>query len=41
MPNFTERVRLFETSKIPYVIEEGRKATEQHLAYLRNLLTNS
>lgn len=38
IPEFTERVRLFDTSKLPYVIEEGKKATEKHLPYLKELL---
>jgi NTE family protein len=38
IPQFTERVRLFDTDKIPYVIEEGMRATEEQLPYLRRLL---
>lgn len=38
IPQFTERVRLFDTDKIPYVIEEGVRATEEQLPYLRRLL---
>ena len=38
LPQFTERVGLFETRKIPYVIAEGERAAEEQLPYLRRLL---
>lgn len=38
IPRFTQRVRLFDTEKIPYIIEEGMRATEDQLPYLRRLL---
>lgn len=38
VPEFAERVRLFDTEKIPYVIEEGARATEEQIPYLRRLL---
>lgn len=38
IPEFTERVSIFDTDKIPYVIEQGRRATEVHLPHLRSLL---
>jgi NTE family protein len=38
IPRFTERVRLFDTDKIPYVISEGERAIEEQLPYLRQLL---
>ncbi|MEM6783652.1 MAG: patatin-like phospholipase family protein [Bacteroidota bacterium] len=38
MPEFTERVGLFDTGKIPYVIEEGERAAEQAVPYLKRLL---
>ena len=38
IPRFTQRVRLFDTEKIPYIIEEGIRATEEQLPYLRRLL---
>lgn len=38
IPAFTERVRLFDTDKIPYVISEGERAIELQLPYLRQLL---
>ena len=41
LPRFRERISLFDTEKIPYVIEEGERATEQQLPYLRQLLAQS
>jgi NTE family protein len=38
MPQFKERISVFNTHKIPYVIEEGERAAEEHLPYLRQLL---
>lgn len=38
IPQFRDRIHLFDTDKIPYVIEEGERATEQQLPYLRRLL---
>jgi NTE family protein len=38
VPEFRERVRLFETGKLDYVIAEGERAMESHLPYLRELL---
>jgi NTE family protein len=38
VPKFAERIGLFDTHKIPYVIEEGERATEEQLPYLRRLL---
>jgi NTE family protein len=38
VPTFKERVGLFDTHLIPYVIEEGERAAEQQLPYLRRLL---
>lgn len=39
IPRFTQRIRLFDTEKIPYIIEEGMRATEEQLPYLRRLLS--
>ena len=41
IPDFTERVSIFDTDKIPYVIEEGRRATERHLPHLAGMLEGS
>ena len=38
IPEFRERVRLFDTDKIPYIIEEGARTAEAQLPYLRRLL---
>jgi len=38
IPQFRESIRIFDTHKIPYVIEEGERAAEQQLPYLRRLL---
>jgi NTE family protein len=38
MPEFEHRIHLFDTDKIPYVIEVGERATEEQLPYIRKLL---
>ena len=38
MPEFEQRVGLFSTSKIPYVIEQGERAAEEILPYLKRLV---
>jgi len=38
LPEFTQRIHLFDTEKIPYIIDEGEKAAEQALPYLKRLL---
>ncbi len=38
VPEFNTRIRLFDVDKIPYVIEEGERAAEAQLPYLRRLL---
>lgn len=38
IPEFTQQIRLFDTEKIPYIIEEGERAAKQQLPYLRSLL---
>jgi NTE family protein len=38
VPEFRERVRLFDTEKIPYIIEEGERAAEMQLPYIQRLL---
>jgi len=38
VPEFKQRVGLFDTEKIPYVIAEGERATEEQIPYLRELL---
>ena len=41
IPRFEERVRLFDTDKIPYIIEAGERAAEEQLPYLRALMQQS
>ncbi len=38
LPEFKQRVRLFDTAKVPYIVDEGEQATLQQLPYLRELL---
>jgi NTE family protein len=38
LPEFKYRVKLFDTDKLPYVIEEGERAAEQQLPYIKELL---
>ena len=38
IPEFTQRIRLFDTEKIPYIIEEGERAAEAQIPYLSRLL---
>ena len=37
-PEFERLIRLFDTDQIPYVIEQGEKAMDEQLAYLKRLL---
>jgi NTE family protein len=39
IPQFKEHIRLFDAAKIPYIIEEGERATEAILPRLREMLT--
>ena len=38
IPQFSQHIRLFDTEKIPLIIEEGERAAEEQLPYLRRLL---
>lgn len=38
MPEFRQRIRLFDTAKIPDIIEDGERAAEEQLPYLLRLL---
>jgi len=38
LPEFKHRIKLFDTDKLPYVIEEGERAAEQNLPYIKGLL---
>ncbi|MBS0450623.1 MAG: patatin-like phospholipase family protein [Proteobacteria bacterium] len=41
IPRFEERVRLFDTDKIPYIIECGERAAQEQMPYLRELLSQA
>ena len=41
LPQFRERIRLFDTAKLPYIIEEGERAMEEQMPYLRRLLASA
>jgi NTE family protein len=41
LPRFAERVGLFDTARIPYVVAEGERAAEEQLPYLRQLLATT
>jgi len=38
LPEFNQRIKLFDTDKLPYVIKEGERVTEQHLPYIKEIL---
>lgn len=38
LPEFRQPVGIFDTRKIPYVIEEGRRAAMLHIPYIRQLM---
>lgn len=38
IPEFKQRIRLFDTAKIPYIIDEGERAAVEQMPYLRQLL---
>lgn len=38
VPEFKERIRLFDTAKIGYIVEEGERATQEQLPYLKQVL---
>jgi NTE family protein len=39
LPEFEHRIKLFDTDKLPYVIEEGERAAEGQLPYIKALLS--
>jgi NTE family protein len=39
LPEFKHRIKLFDTDKLPYVIEEGERAAEEQLPFIKSLLT--
>lgn len=40
VPQFSQKIGLFDTDKIPSIIEEGERATEAQLPYLQRLLAS-
>lgn len=38
VPRFTQRVRLFDVDKMPYIMDEGERAMAEQMPYLRRLL---
>jgi NTE family protein len=38
IPEFNQRIKLFDTSKVPYIIAEGERAACEQMVYLRQLL---
>jgi NTE family protein len=38
LPEFKHPIKLFDTHKLPYVIEEGERAAEKQLPFIKNLL---
>lgn len=40
MPDFDQRIRLFDTDKVDYIIEEGERAAQEQMPYLRQLLSS-
>lgn len=38
IPEFKKRIRLFDTDKVPYIIEAGAQAAREQIGYLRRLL---
>jgi NTE family protein len=40
MPEFRDRIGLFATERMPRIIEDGARATEAHLPYIRRLMAD-
>jgi NTE family protein len=40
VPKFQKRIDFADTHLIPYIIEEGERATEQHVSYLKRLFAS-
>ncbi len=38
IPEFKKRIRLFDTDKVPYIIDAGAQAAQEQIVYLRRLL---
>lgn len=40
LPQFEQRIGLFDTDKIPYIIEQGERAAQAQMPYLKQLLAS-
>ncbi len=38
LPEFQQKIKLFDTDKLPYVIEEGERAAERQLPFIKAML---
>lgn len=38
LPDFKQKIKLFDTEKLPYVIAEGERAAEGQLPFIKSLL---
>ena len=38
IPDFKQRIGLFETEKLPYVVEAGKQAAREQIDYIKRLL---
>lgn len=38
LPEFQQRIKLFDTDKMPYIIEEGERAAEKELPHIKGML---
>jgi len=41
LPDFEKPVGTFDTGQIPYIIEQGEKAAEDHIPYIKQLLSDN
>ena len=41
MPEFDRPIQLSDTHLLPYIIEQGKKAAEEQMPYLRRLLSST
>lgn len=41
LPSFDRSVGTFDTGQIPYIIEQGEKAAEEHIPYIKQLLLST
>jgi len=41
LPDFAKPVGTFDTQQIPHIIEQGEKAAEEHIPYMKQLLLNT